>query len=205
MKKLMIPLAAALLMGSTAFATTSTAKAQPTQKDVPAKQSVEKQTQDQIKLYADASKDAKVLATITLDQRIVPFYNKGGWVKVGDPANGQVGWIHKEQYRKAMNQAISESVQTVYIEQDSDNNQKPQITVYKNGKKLTGKEAQAIYQKVQKQQTYMQNRFERFQKQMQNFANEQMLQLNSSFNMLPVVQPIVIVENNPAKTKTTEK
>ncbi len=48
-----------------------------------------------INLYAEPLDNAKVISTIDLSKGVVPIYTpkEGGWVKVGDPNNGNVGWI----------------------------------------------------------------------------------------------------------------
>lgn len=201
MKKLIIPLAAVALIGSTAYAAEH---ASIDHKDAthPAKKIEAGKTTTEIKLYAENTDSSKVLAKVDVSQRLVPFFNKGKWIKVGDPTNGQVGWINKEQYRKAMNDAIHQSVQTVYVEQNVVKGKKPEITVYQNGQKLTGKHADEIYKNVQKQQAQMQKRFARFQKRMNHWSHEQMQTMDNSmmnFPMMPMMQPIVIVENNPGQ------
>lgn len=200
MRKFIVPFAAVALASNIAFAadhiksSTNTAPNKQSQTQTPKKEL------DTVKLYQEASDTSNVLATINLEQRLVPFYKKGDWIKVGDPSNGQVGWINKEQYRNAMNNIVKQSVQTIYIEQNDENNGKPQITVYQNGQKVTGKQADEIYKQVQKQQENMQAHFMMMQKSMNNWMNQQMQMLNSpmtEFSNLPVLQPIIIVENKP--------
>lgn len=48
-----------------------------------------------INLYAEPLDNANVISTIDLSKGVVPIYTlkESGWVKVGDPNNGNVGWI----------------------------------------------------------------------------------------------------------------
>lgn len=200
MKKLMIPLTAVALLGGTAYAVDHVQIDQKDASHVAVAQKADVSNDvTEVTLHADANDSSKVLAKVDVSQRLVPFFNKGEWIKVGDPANGQVGWINKEQYRKAMNDAIQQSVQTVYVEQTDAKGKKPQITVYQNGKKLTGEQADAVYKKVQKRQKKMQKRFARFQQRMNQWANSQMQRMNGPMMNTPIMQPIVIVENNPGQ------
>jgi len=204
MKKLMIPFAlTATLIGSTVYAVDNAkVDTKDAIKQYQSKQTGANKAATEVKLYAENNDSSKVLAKIDVSQNLVPFFSKGGWIKVGDPANGQVGWINKGRYREAMNDAIHQSVQTVYIEQTKVNGKKPEITVYQNGQKLSGKKADEIYERVNKQQAQMQEHFARFQKRMNQWANAQMQMMNNpmmGFSMMPMMQPIVIVENNPGK------
>jgi SH3-like domain-containing protein len=56
-----------------------------------------------INLYEQPKTDAKVVATIDPAQGIVPIYtpDKSEWVKIGDPRNGNVGWVKSSDLAKA--------------------------------------------------------------------------------------------------------
>ena len=55
-----------------------------------------------IKLYTKPSTRASVVTKINPLKNLVPIYQKGAWVKVGDPENGDVGWININEYQSAV-------------------------------------------------------------------------------------------------------
>ncbi|PSV30916.1 hypothetical protein C9J44_20335 [Photobacterium sp. GB-27] len=50
-------------------------------------------TTETIKLYQEPNVSAKVIETIKTDVPLITIYKNEGWSKVGDPSNGQTGWI----------------------------------------------------------------------------------------------------------------
>ncbi len=48
-------------------------------------------------LYSQPSAQSQPLGTIQQPQNYVKIYQQGPWVKVGNQANGQVGWVHIQQ------------------------------------------------------------------------------------------------------------
>ncbi|MDE3400997.1 MAG: SH3 domain-containing protein, partial [Coxiella burnetii] len=77
-----------------------------------------------------------------------------GWIKVGDPRNGEVGWVNRDQYHEALQKYYQPDIQTVFIRAEHNEKGKRTIDVvaYKNGKKLTDKEAQQLYEQIKNQQ-----------------------------------------------------
>ncbi|WP_108650703.1 SH3 domain-containing protein [Dongshaea marina] len=48
---------------------------------------------DQIKLYEKPSASSHVIESLHPDAPLVSIFQKADWVKVGDPSNGNTGWI----------------------------------------------------------------------------------------------------------------
>ena len=48
-----------------------------------------------INLYDQPKADAKVIGTVDSDKGIIPIFTpkEGQWIKVGNPSNGNVGWV----------------------------------------------------------------------------------------------------------------
>lgn len=46
-----------------------------------------------IPLQAEPIKGSRVIAKIDLSKGAIPIYRQKNWIKVGDPTNGNVGWI----------------------------------------------------------------------------------------------------------------
>ncbi len=217
MKRVMFPLVVTMtfVISGIGYADNQTATITPTSTINPASTTNTKfnaatiksgQADTAIKLYDEPNNSAKVLGSLNINQRLVPIFQKDGWIKVGNPTDGTVGWINKDEYQQAIDAAIHQNVQTIYIEQIDKNGKKPQITVYQNGKKLTGDQAQAIYTNIKKQQQEMQKNMQIFQQRMNSWMNQQMQVMNTpmlAFPAMPVLQPVVIVEN-PTSTNVTD-
>jgi hypothetical protein len=165
-----------------------------------------------IKLYADMN-NSKVLADVPWTTQLVPIIRKKGWVKVGLRPSGQVGWINVDQYRKAQRAFYKPNIQTVYINSTEDSKGKPTVNViaYRNGQKLSEKQAKAFYEKMIKQQRIQQgterdywkhfNRMMRFQQHEMN----QMMQDDFMFGDTP---PIIVMPGPvliPGKTLPAKK
>lgn len=111
-------------------------------------------TVQQVKLYAAPNAKAKVLQTMSPFVRLVPIYRQGPWVKVGRARDGQVGWINVQQYRDAREAATQADVQSFYINVTENDKGKRIVNVmaYKNGKRVSDKEAMKLYKQMRKDQ-----------------------------------------------------
>ncbi|PHQ80444.1 MAG: hypothetical protein COB66_04760 [Coxiella sp. (in: Bacteria)] len=166
-----------------------------------------------IKLYA-APDFSKVLATIPVNANLTSIIQKKDWVKVGDRTNGQVGWINTKQYRKAREAYDEPNIQTVYVNATENNEGKPTVNIiaYKNGKKLSDKEAKLFYKKMLKQQRIeqlTQRSYWRHANQMMRRQQQDMNQLlNDNFSnddMRPVILmpgPVIMPKQPAAQEKT---
>jgi hypothetical protein len=111
-----------------------------------------------INLYKDSDMKSGVVEQVPLQQNLVVIYRKGNWIKVGDSANGQVGWVNRKQYREMLNayyKRFTPERQTVFIQTNrtgSGDQAKESVIAYRNGKQLTTKEAEALYAEMKKQQ-----------------------------------------------------
>jgi hypothetical protein len=85
-------------------------------------------------LFENPSDTAKVTGTIDLSAGVIPIYTPkdGLWVKIGDPRNGNTGWVKASDLKDEKGNAITFS-QTV---SDTGNGQSVQMN-YGSGKPLT--------------------------------------------------------------------
>lgn len=117
--------------------------------------------------------------------RLIPIYRQGNWVKVGDPRNGDTGWIDIVQYEKARYNYYRPNIQTLFVRLDNNNkNGKRTLNVvaYRNGKPISKEEAMKLYQQLQKDQ---QNQFEKMQKlslSMQSMMDQDFLNAEHFFD-----------------------
>lgn len=151
----------------------------------------------QIILYETPSLNSKIVAKVELSQILIPIYKQEGWVKVGNPNNGTVGWVNIEQYSKIISDLVKPIVQTIYVQTNKGLEKgKEQITVYENGIQVDQKRAEELLKQINSKQADTQKQFADIQKQMEEMFNN----LSREFNNFPVIpvmpkgsEPIVIV------------
>ncbi|MEM9242844.1 MAG: SH3 domain-containing protein [Pseudomonadota bacterium] len=126
----------------------------------------------QVTLYSQPNSKSKSVATITAATALVPIITSDDhqWIKVGDQQTGQVGWINRQAYEKAKwyawqsNSMMPEDplfldhhdhdIRNVYVTVTNKDG-KQHISAYKNGKKLSDKQAKKLWQNMQKRQEHV--------------------------------------------------
>lgn len=162
----------------------------------------------QVVVYTAPHLNANIVQKVSPAKRLVPIFRQGEWIKIGDPSNGKVGWINREQYRQAMRAFYRPNMQMVFIRTEHNNNGKPTINVvaYKNGKKLTQEQADKIYKHIQKEQMRESRYAQRMFWNMDRFMDQQVFDMNHfmmpwnnmGFDFGPeIIQPVIVV--NPAQ------
>lgn len=165
-------------------------------------------TEKMLILYSEPHTKAKIVSKVSPWKQLVKIYQKGDWVKVGDPETGDVGWVSLQQYRQLMKELTKPKVQTrsrtVYIQQVS-NPMKPgkyKITAYENGKRVSQKRAEQLLKETQRQQMQSEDQFQKIQRQMQEMFEDSMRDFDNfdSFNNFQLMrQPTIIVIQPPSK------
>lgn len=164
----------------------------------PGNQSTTKAKNDSIWLY-DQAKNGKVIKRLTPNVRLVPIYQRENWVKVGDPRDGQVGWINLVQYQKARYKYYRPDIQTLYVHIDANNKGKPTLNViaYKNGKPLSQKDAIELYNRLRKQQEEQYRNMQRFSMTMEQMMDQDFLNAERFFDSAwmnpPWMEPIILI------------
>ncbi|KPJ67095.1 MAG: hypothetical protein AMJ43_06020 [Coxiella sp. DG_40] len=140
---------------------------------------VQAEPSKQIILYAEPDLRANVVAKLDVLQHLVPIYRKESWLKVGNPADGQVGWIDINQYRQLMTKLYKPETKSVFIRSISETGKSPkrEVIAYENGKQLDKKQAEELLKNMQRQQLIMERRIE----QMQNEMNKMFTNLMKEF------------------------
>lgn len=147
-----------------------------------------------INLYDQPKNDAKVLQQIDLSTGIIPIFTpkEGGWMKVADPKNGNVGWIKSSDINNAGSSSSVTFTQQIINDGKTPNTY--QVIQFGQQPKLTNAEVQAVVQKMQIQQQSVQ---ENMQKAVQNMVKDinnlydYHQQLNK--NTTPIIMPILVV------------
>ena len=103
-----------------------------------------------VNLMADPSDSAKVVGTIDLANGIVPIFTPkdGLWMKVGDPRNGNTGWIKNSDLKDSQGTVVSVSQN---ISEDK-NGGKTQSVDMSYGKPMTPEQKQMMQQQLLQQQ-----------------------------------------------------
>ena len=151
---------------------------------------------DQILIYS-APHSGKILKRLPGNVALVAIYRQKDWIKVGDPRNGQVGWVNSKQMHQAREAFFRPDIQTIYIHTDRNHNGKPELNVvaYKNGKKLSPEQAQQLYEKMRKSQLREINHVRR----MTQWIDDSFFRMEQS-----MFQPIVILPALPQQTSRQE-
>lgn len=111
-----------------------------------------------LSLYQYPDSKSNVIASVKEGQAIVPIFNHGDWIKVGDPTNGNVGWVSKQDLQKLGY---------------------PMMSMQISGSK-DPKEAQKMLDKIEKQQEQFRTSINQLMQQ--NLDN--MTKINQDFNQL---------------------
>lgn len=149
-------------------------------------------------LYEQPQEKSKIVGSIDLAKGIIPIYTpkNGEWMKVGDPQNGNVGWIKSSEITANGNGTFTFSQR---ILDDGKGAHTYQIIEYGKPENLTGEQMQTMIQKMQNQQRSAQ---QNMQKAIQNMVNEinSLYQKSWGINTgTPIIMPIVIL---PAEQNT---
>lgn len=133
-----------------------------------------------ISLYDQPAANAKIIGSIETDHGLIPIYQpqNSDWMKVGDPNNGNIGWIKQSELKNASNVNITQR----YISTGNQavGTQGFQIT---NGipKMLSPQETQNAIKKMQEKQKALQKELSDI---MSNLVSDQ---------PFPVIMPILVV------------
>jgi transcription termination factor NusB len=111
-----------------------------------------------LSLYQNPDSTSNVIASVKEGQAIIPIFKKDDWVKVGDPSNGNVGWVSNDELKKSGF---------------------PQVSMQISGSR-DPKEVQKVMDAIQKQQADFQASISRYMQQ----TTENMTRLNQSFGQL---------------------
>lgn len=146
-----------------------------------------------INLYDQPKNDAKAIGSIDTNTGIIPIYApKGDWVKVGDPRNGNVGWIKTQDFKNLGNvNSINFSQRIVNTNQNPQGYQVMQMGAFPQ--QLTPEQSQAMFKDMEARRRL----FEREMHQMMDnmFRNNQMMWSN-----MPMIVPVILVPQNPQVT-----
>lgn len=136
-----------------------------------------------INLYDQPKADAKIIGTIDPSKGIVPIFSpkQSEWVKIGDPHNGNVGWVKSSELASAGNTSSGYSFSQEMTTQG--NQPKSMIMQFGQLPQLTPEQTDSIYKQAQEQSAIIQSRMLRMMQDIYNGGNMPM----------PVIMPIVVM------------
>lgn len=138
-----------------------------------------------ISLYDQPNANAKVIGTLSTDQALIPIYTRGEWTKVGNPNNGDVGWIN--------NKILSQyGIPKIYLKTDrktTDNGTEKSFQMFQFSDSDGGnndQQMETIVKQLQAQQAKFQANFNDILQQTINNFNELSKQLQQLQKMTPI-------------------
>lgn len=168
--------------------------------EIPQRDTAKKEDAVKISLYAEDN-DKKVIDTLPLTTQLIKIYQKGDWIKVGNPKDGTVGWINQKQYQKMIADMNHFNIQQIFISHTTGKNSQPEnkLVVYQNGNPVSEKEAKEIYNSMRKQLDAQQEYWTRFNQNM-IASKHQMLEdfLENPFftQSVGLPLPVIVIEKN---------
>ena len=157
-----------------------------------------------VNLYEQPKTDSKVIATIDSTSNMVPILSAPGgeWMKVGDPKNGNVGWLKISDVTNSKPGSVSTSSGFSMTEQTVPTATGPQTfrTIqFGNGDPMGTDKAQAILQRLQKQQAEIQNVTQKMYNEYYRDMNALMQSNPAAFanTPFPPFMPVIIIPAKP--------
>ncbi|MDC0534223.1 hypothetical protein OAO18_00265 [Francisellaceae bacterium] len=109
-----------------------------------------------VTLYDQPESGSKSIGQVDSSQ-VKPFYKKGEWLKVGDQANGQVGWIKSAKLQAAKNKSTKEELASIQQAQKEAEQAKSQFEQqYQQTVQQLNQRQESLLQKLNRQQNLSQ-------------------------------------------------
>ena len=147
-----------------------------------------------INLYDQPKADAKVVGKIDTDAGIIPIFTPkdSTWIKVGNPTNGDVGWIKNSDLGDSATTGFTFTQHMISTGKGPGTSY--QVFQFGNPQQqMTSEQAQAIIKKAQAHQQAIQEDTKRIMQDMFKNMGQGML-------TVPFIMPVIIVpqQNTPA-------
>ena len=146
-------------------------------------------------LYDQPLENAKIVGKIDSEAGIVPIFTTkaGDWIKVGDPKNGNVGWIKSDE----LSSTSPTTSGFTFTQRFVNDGKGPQSYVVQFGtpKPLTSEQTKAMMKQMEDLQMQIQKEMQR----MMNGVLGQQWTISPAF-ILPIVVVPTPVKNSPDKS-----
>lgn len=146
----------------------------------------------EISLYDQPKADAKIVGNIDLAVGFIPIYTpkKGEWIKIGDPKNGNVGWIKANELTNGNSTQASFTFTQSYI---NDNNKSPmtyRIVQFGEPSKPSSDQTQYMMKQLQIQKQSLQKSIQNMMRDMDQLFYDDWHFMPGNF---PFLMPVVIM------------
>jgi hypothetical protein len=154
-----------------------------------------------INLYDQPKTDSKIVGSIDASSSMVPIFTTptGDWIKIGDPKNGNVGWVKVSELGTNAGPfatGLSITQHTITTKEGPKTYQTIQFGV---PQVMTSEQAQAFAKKMQERQVEIQ---QYTQKMMKDFFNDMNSMFQTNQANFPVFVPMIVLPQ-PQKPQAT--
>lgn len=157
-----------------------------------------------INMYEQPSTDSKLVASVTSDVPLRPIFytEKKDWVKVGNPQNGDIGWIKTMEFKEVPGiiKINSSQIQQLVAGKDG-KNKEYNIIQYSGPNELTPEDAKKAVQDMEKRNEQMKAYAQKMQEEIQKSIQEAFKAFNNVIPALPLIQ---VVSDNQTEKKPTQ-
>lgn len=149
-----------------------------------------------LNLYDQPKADAKVVGTIESSNGMVPIFTPehSEWMKVGDPKNGNVGWINVNDLNDSSGSVATQFSMTQKTIDTKSGPKTVQMVEFSTPKTMSSQQSVALQKEIQTRQDNLQKSI---QKMMQDFYRDMStyyMQNPAVFGSpnMPIVMPIIV-------------
>ncbi len=157
-----------------------------------------------INMHEKPSADSKVVASVASDTPLKSIFytEQKDWVKVGNPQNGEVGWIKAAEFKETPGIIKINSSQIQHFFTHQDNKKEPatySIIQYSGPNELKPEDAKKAIQEMEKRNEQMKACVQKMQAEMQKSIQEAFKVFDNVIPALPLIQ--VIPDNKNTNKK----
>lgn len=136
-----------------------------------------------INLYTEPAKTSKIVASVPQEQALVPIIQQKDWIKVGNPKNGDVGWVQQTDLTQNVSGInLQTPLVRQYIVTEKNKDGKPISKLYRmveysssqQQQPMDEKQMQTYMDKLAAQQKAMQENFNKMQDNLNKMMNDMM-------------------------------
>lgn len=153
-----------------------------------------------INMYEKPSADSKVVASVASDTplRSIFYTEKKDWVKVGNPQNGDVGWIKATEFKEipGIIKINGSQIQQLFTRKDSKKEPTTySIIQYSGPNELKPEDAKKAIQEMEKRNEQMKAYVQKMQEEMQKSIQEAFKVFDTVIPTLPLIQVVPDTKN----------
>ncbi|MDR3477321.1 MAG: hypothetical protein P4M14_04750 [Gammaproteobacteria bacterium] len=149
-----------------------------------------------ISLYDQPKPDAKVVATLDSSNGMVPIFTpkNSDWMKIGNPQNGDVGWIKLEDLTNESGSLATQFSMTQKTVNTKNGPKTIQVVEFSTPKTMTSAQNQALIKEIQSRQDNLQKSVQKLMQSFSQDMNSYYMENPAMFSTpnMPIVMPILV-------------